>query len=144
MDRSTHTSNQSVLFSVAINGKFTVAPQHRYQRDGYYAKDDPAHIEASAWAGRGAEALELSGPVDPDTFQATLEGKVPDGLHLGRCSKDGEIKHCPGRDVTNVRPQVGVSRGDGRRTIEANLAEGSPFVSRRSRSLTHLHFLTLE
>ena len=28
-----------------------------YQRDGYYAKDDPAHLEASAWAGKGAEAL---------------------------------------------------------------------------------------
>ena len=25
-----------------------------YERDGYYAKDDPAHREASAWAGRGA------------------------------------------------------------------------------------------
>ena len=25
-----------------------------YERDGYYAKDDPAHREASAWAGKGA------------------------------------------------------------------------------------------
>ena len=54
-----------------------------YQRDGYYAKDDPAHNEASARA-RGAEALELSDPVDPDTFQAILEGKVPNGPHLGK------------------------------------------------------------
>ena len=50
-----------------------------YERDGYYAKDDPAHREASAWAGRGAEALGLDGPVDPDTFKAVLEGRVPDG-----------------------------------------------------------------
>ncbi len=71
-----------------------------YQRDGYYAKDDPAHLEASAWAGKGAEALGLAGPVDPDTFQATLEGKVPDDPHFGRRGKDGEIKHRPGRDVT--------------------------------------------
>ena len=32
------------------------------ERDGYYAKDDSEHREASAWAGRGAEALGLSGP----------------------------------------------------------------------------------
>ena len=28
-----------------------------YERDSYYAKDDPAHKDASAWAGRGAEEL---------------------------------------------------------------------------------------
>ena len=76
-----------------------------YQRDGYYAKDDPAHLEASAWAGKGAEALGLSGPVDPDTLQAILEGKVPDGPHLGRRGKDGEIEHRPGRDVTMSAPK---------------------------------------
>ena len=76
-----------------------------YQRDGYYAKDDPAHLEASAWAGKGAEALGLSGPVDPDTFQAILEGKVPDGPHLGKRGKEGEIEHRPGRDVTMSAPK---------------------------------------
>ena len=57
-----------------------------YERDGYYARDDPAHREASAWAGRGAESLGLSGPVDPDLFKAVLEGKAPDGSgrQLGR------------------------------------------------------------
>ena len=76
-----------------------------YERDGYYAKDDPAHREASAWAGRGAEALGLSGPVDPATFQAILAGKVPDGPHLGRHGRDGEIHHRPGRDVTMSAPK---------------------------------------
>ena len=76
-----------------------------YQRDGYYARDDPAHLEASAWAGKGAEALGLSGPVDPDTFQAILEGKVLDGPHLGRRGKDGEIQHRPGCDVTMSAPK---------------------------------------
>ena len=37
-----------------------------YERDGYYASDDPAHRDASAWAGKGSEALGLSGPVNPD------------------------------------------------------------------------------
>ena len=50
-----------------------------YERDGYYAKDDPAHKESSVWAGKGAAELGLSGPVDGQIFKAVLEGKVPDG-----------------------------------------------------------------
>ena len=76
-----------------------------FEKDGYYARNDPAHREASAWAGRGAEALGLSGPVDPDTFQGVLEGRVPDGPHLGRRARDGEIHHRPGRDVTLSAPK---------------------------------------
>jgi len=94
-----------------------------YQRDGYYAKDDPAHLEASAWAGKGAEALGLSGPVDPAAFQAILEGKVPDGPHLGRRGKEGEIEHRPGRDVTMSAPKsvslVAMIGGD-ERIVEAH------------------------
>ena len=78
-----------------------------YERDGYYAKDDPDHAAASAWAGRGAEELGLEGPVDPDTFKAILEGKVPDGseTRLGRRGKDGEVHHRPGRDLTFSAPK---------------------------------------
>ncbi len=78
-----------------------------YERDGYYAKDDPEHREASAWAGRGAEELGLKGPVDPETFRAVLEGKVPDGsgTELGRRGRDGEILHRPGRDLTFSAPK---------------------------------------
>ena len=78
-----------------------------YERDGYYAKDDPEHREASRWAGKGAEELGLKGPVDPDTFRAVLEGKVPDGsgTELGRRGKDGEILHRPGRDLTFSAPK---------------------------------------
>ena len=47
-----------------------------FERDGYYAKDDPAHREASAWAGRAP-----------------------------RRGKDGEIVHRPGRDVTLSAPK---------------------------------------
>ncbi len=76
-----------------------------YEKDGYYARNDPVHREASAWAGRGAEALGLTGPVDPETFQSVLEGRVPDGPHLGKRDKDGEIHHRPGRDVTLSAPK---------------------------------------
>ena len=91
-----------------------------YERDGYYARDDPAHRDASVWAGKGAEALGLSGPVDPDTFKAVLEGKVPDGTgrQLGRRDRDGNIHHRPGRDVTLSAPKsvslAALVGGDGR------------------------------
>ena len=39
-----------------------------FEKDGYYARDDGAHREASAWVGRAAEALGLSGPVDPEDY----------------------------------------------------------------------------
>ena len=78
-----------------------------FERDGYYAKDDPEHLEASAWAGKGAEALGLSGPVDPGVFKDVLEGTVPDGSgrRLGRPEKDGSVNHRPGRDLTFSAPK---------------------------------------
>ena len=78
-----------------------------YERDGYYAKDDPEHQRLSAWAGRGAAELGLEGAVDPDVFRTVLEGRVPDGSgkQLGRRGKDGELVHRPGRDVTFSAPK---------------------------------------
>ncbi len=78
-----------------------------YERDGYYARDDPEHRAASVWTGRGAAGLGLEGPVDPDVFKAVLEGKVPDGSEhrLGRKTRDGEIHHRPGRDLTFSAPK---------------------------------------
>ncbi len=80
---------------------------HYYEADGYYAKDSPEHLAASAWAGKGAAELGLQGPVDPDTFKAVLEGEVPDGSgrRLGKRGKDGEIHHRPGRDLTFSAPK---------------------------------------
>ena len=34
-----------------------------------------------------------------------LEGRVPDGPHLGKRDKEGEIHHRPGRDVTLSVPR---------------------------------------
>ena len=78
-----------------------------YERDGYYAKDDAAHREASRWAGEGAAALGLSGEVDPDTFRQVLEGHVPDGgnRRLGRSDGKGNVVHRPGRDLTLSAPK---------------------------------------
>ena len=105
-----------------------------YEKDGYYASDAPAHREASAWSGKGADALGLSGPVDPDTFRAVLEGKVPDGSgrELGRHDAEGKLVHRPGRDVTLSAPKsvslAALVGGDGRvvdahdRAVAATLA----------------------
>ncbi|MDE0702881.1 MAG: relaxase domain-containing protein [Rhodospirillaceae bacterium] len=96
-----------------------------FERDGYYAKDDPEHREASAWTGRGAEELGLKGAVDPEAFRAVLEGEVPDGsgTRLGRRGRDGEIHHRPGRDVTLSAPKsvslAALVGGDGR-AVEAH------------------------
>ena len=105
-----------------------------YERDGYYAKDDPEHREASSWAGGGAAELGLEGEVDPDAFRAVLEGRVPDGsdTRLGRKAKDGSIEHRPGRDLTFSAPKsvslAALVGGDGRivdahhRAVKATLA----------------------
>ncbi len=91
-----------------------------YEKDSYYAKDSDEHRAASAWAGRGAAALGLEGPVDPDTFRAVLEGEVPDGSgkRLGKRGKEGEIHHRPGRDLTFSAPKsvslAALIGGDGR------------------------------
>ncbi len=93
---------------------------HYYEADGYYAKDSLEHRAASAWAGRGAEALGLSGPVDPDAFRAVLEGEVPDGSgkRLGRRMGEDGIVHRPGRDLTFSAPKsvslAALVGGDGR------------------------------
>ena len=96
-----------------------------YERDGYYAKDDPAHREASAWAGKGAERLGLEGGVDPHVFRKVLEGHVPDGSgrRLGRREKGGGFHHRPGRDLTLSAPKsvsLAALIGGDRRVIEAH------------------------
>ena len=64
-----------------------------------------ASIGKIAWAGKGAEALGLEGPVDPERFRAVLEGEVPGGRRLGRKELDGSVTHRPGRDVTLSAPK---------------------------------------
>ena len=105
-----------------------------YEKDGYYASEDAEHRRLSAWTGKGAEALGLEGPVDPDAFRGVLEGKVPDGSGraLGRREADGTLRHRPGRDVTLSAPKsvslVGLVGGDARvvdahdRAVAATLA----------------------
>ena len=57
--------------------------------------------------GTGAAKLSLECPVDPDFFQAVLEGKVLDGSgrQLGRKTREGDIHHRPGCDLTFSAPR---------------------------------------
>ena len=94
------------MLSIGVLGSASQGASY-YERDGYYAKDDPEHKAASAWAGAGAAALGLDGEVDADVFRTVLEGKVPDGsgTQLGRRGKEGSIEHRPGRDLTFSAPK---------------------------------------
>ena len=96
-----------------------------YERDGYYASEDPLHREASGWAGKGAEALALSGSVDPETFSRVLEGHVPDGSgrQLGKRTKNAGIHHRPGRDLTLSAPKsvsLAALVGEDMRVVESH------------------------
>ena len=57
------------------------------------------------WYGSAADALGLSGQVEPDMFQHILEGYIPDSeTRLGRI-RDGEYEHRPGFDLTLSAPK---------------------------------------
>ena len=78
---------------------------HYFERDGYYAKNDPEHRRASFWHGRAAGALGLRGHVHPTRFEEVLAGYVRRiRIRLGRM-RDGEHQHRPGLDVTLSAPK---------------------------------------
>lgn len=70
-----------------------------YARDNYYTADQAEG--SSAWAGRGAAELGLTGPVDAKAFERVLRGELPDGTALD--AKRGE--HRPGWDLTFSVPK---------------------------------------
>ena len=94
-----------------------------YEKDGYYAKDDPEHRDASFWHGKAARDAGLRGHVLPDEFEDVLAGWVPGTeTRLGRM-REGEHDHRPGWDITLSAPKSvsleGLVIGD-RRVIRAH------------------------
>ena len=76
-----------------------------YERDGYYARNDPEHRQASFWHGDAAEALGLRAHVRPSRFASVLSGYVPGtDLRLGRM-REGQHDHRPGWDITFSAPK---------------------------------------
>lgn len=82
--------------------KGTPANVARYYTVGdYYTKGSD---EPSAWGGRIAEDLSLSGEVDPAVFRELLAGHVA-GQQLGRHRANGRIEHHPGWDFAVNAPK---------------------------------------
>ena len=76
-----------------------------YEKDGYYAKNDPEHRKASFWHGGAARDLGLRGHVVPSRFESVLSGHVPKSdIRLGRIV-EGEHQHRPGWDITFSAPK---------------------------------------
>lgn len=78
-----------------------------FAADNYYTQDEG--LEHSAWFGKGAAALGLTGQVDKDEFFKTLNGEVQ-GQQLGKWvvnEKTGvrELDHRPGLDMTFSAPK---------------------------------------
>ena len=84
-----------------------------FAADNYYTREQGQ----GEWFGKGAEALGLTGTVGPKTFEALLQGRLPDGSRVGR-----EGIHRAGIDLTFSLPKswslIALVGGD-RRIIEA-------------------------
>ena len=94
-----------------------------FERDGYYARNDPEHRQASFWHGGAAKALGLRAHVHPARFEEVLSGWVPGtDIRLGRM-REGGHEHRPGWDITFSAPKSvsleGLVIGD-RRVIRAH------------------------
>lgn len=89
-----------------------------FSRDDYYVGDGPA--ELSEWAGKGAEALGLKGPVSKEDFEKVLDGKLPDGTIV-----NGNEKRQNGMDMTFSMPKSAsllAQLGGDKRILEAQIA----------------------
>lgn len=89
--------------------------------DDYYAKDGTA----MQWQGKGAEALGLTGAVDPDRFRELLSGTIDKNTHMRRAANGDFNRERLAYDLTFSAPK-GVSlqalvHGD-RRVVEAHNA----------------------
>lgn len=89
-----------------------------FSKDDYYVGDGPA--ELSEWAGKGAEALGLKGPVSKEDFEKVLDGKLPDGTIV-----NGNEKRQNGMDMTFSMPKSAsllAQLGGDKRILEAQIA----------------------
>jgi conjugative relaxase-like TrwC/TraI family protein len=72
-----------------------------YQKGDYYTQGGAE--THSVWMGKGAEKLNLAGPVDFKVFEALLEGRLPNGTLMTQVQK--EQYHRPGYDLTFSAPK---------------------------------------
>jgi len=86
---------------MSITKVTTASAQHYYTREDYYAKGEGTR-DASAWFGEGAHRLGLSGPVENESFQNVLDGRMPDG---GVLTWSGREDRRAGFDATFSAPK---------------------------------------
>ena len=86
--------------------RIAAATVEYFEADGYYARGDPEHRQASRWYGEGAKHCGLyNRTVTARAFASVLEGHVPrTDVRLGRL-RDGEHQHLPGIDITFSAPK---------------------------------------
>ena len=93
------------MASTVFELKSSAATVSYYERDGYYAKNDPEHRQASFWYGAAAKAQGLRAHVRPSLFEEVLSGWVPGtDIYLGRM-REGQYEHRPGWDITFSAPK---------------------------------------
>lgn len=89
-----------------------------FASDNYYTAEQSESM--SSWAGEGAKAAGLTGPVEAKTFEAVLGGTLPDGTQVGQ---HGRRDH--GRDFTFSMPKsaslLAFVSGD-KRILQAHMA----------------------
>ncbi|ATI80643.1 MobF family relaxase [Sphingobium yanoikuyae] len=110
------------MISIAVvrsaSGAATYFAKDDYRQGDYYTGEGTA--ELNQWAGEGAEALGLSGEVSLDTFEAILNGVLPDVEKVGR-----QDNRRAGVDLTLSMPKslsvMAYVAGD-QRILGANLA----------------------
>ena len=109
---------------VASIGKISSPSQGAsyYEKDGYYARDDPAHREASAWAGKGADALGLSkGKGDLGKWLGLT------GASIGR-DRPANLKLVVGGDPQDLIARASVVCGFTTTALLEAIAAGKPVV----------------
>lgn len=86
--------------------KSAAGASHYYSaQDNYYLSDQGELEHATAWYGKGAATLGLSGQVNTLLFLQLLEGRLPSSEQLGMRGQNGEIHHRPGTDITLSAPK---------------------------------------
>jgi conjugative relaxase-like TrwC/TraI family protein len=85
-----------MLTLARISSNASAANYYEGTNEYYHQDRDP-----SSWQGDGARRLGLEGEVEPDTFRALLQGKMPDGSQIHGAG-DGR---CGGVDFTFSAPK---------------------------------------
>ena len=78
--------------------------ENYYEKDDYYTRGDPNQQSDSHWQGKGAEKLNLTGPVNKEDFQQLLHAQTPDGKSL-HSKRIDPTKHRAGTDYTFSAPK---------------------------------------